>query len=262
MKSKREVSKDLDTLIQAYEKVEGENLIFKEALEFLSQQKKNIEKAEPRVSIEVKQITLEKLKVFGSGIEDWDAVINRVLDLVPRQASISEEDPVRGEKGAQLAIIAFTDFDCMHCKLALPTIERLLMEYKGKVRFVFKNFPRTLKHPDAALAHEAALCAKEQGKFWEYHDLLFANQKQLKKGNLIKLAKEAGLDAGRFKFCLESGINTSKVFQDVKEGFDLGVRRVPTFFVGSKRLEGNVAYEEFKAAIEEELGKLQKQAID
>ncbi len=254
MKSKQ-VSKDLDTLIQAYEKVESKNPIFKEALQFLAEQKRNLEKSEPRVSVELKQATLEKLKVFGSGVEDWDEIINRVLELVPKQASVSDEDPILGEKSAPVTIIEFTDFDCIYCKLVLPTIERVLDDYRGKVRFVFKNFPRTLKHPDAVLAHEAALCAKEQGKFWEYHDALFAHQKQLKKSTLVKLAKELGLDAARFKICLDAGVNTSKVFQDVKEGFDLGVRRVPTFFIGSKKVEGNAGYEEFKAAIEEELSR-------
>lgn len=256
MKPKREVSKDLETLIQAYQKVESENPIFKEALHFLAEHKKNLEKSEPLVSIEIRESTLEKLKVFGSGVKDWDAVLNRILELVPRQAPVSEEDPVKGAANAPVTILEFTDFDCVYCKLVLPAIEDVLEAYEGKVRLVFKNFPRTLKHPDATKAHEAVLCASEQGKFWEYHDALFKRQKKLKHEMLMKIAIEVGLDVERFKICFEAGINTSKIFQDMKEGFEMGVRRVPTFFINGRKLEGNATFSEFKEIIEEELRKV------
>lgn len=250
------LKKELETLIQTYKKVEDENPIFKEALHFLEEHKKNLEKSEPRVSIEVKESTLEKLKVFGSGVKDWDAVLNRVLELVPKQAPVSGEDPIKGAANAPVTILEFTDFDCVQCKLVLPAIEDVLEAYRGKVRLVLKNFPRTLKHPDTTKAHEAALCAKEQGKFWEYHDALFRHQKKLKRETLVKIAREVRLDVERFKICLEAGINTSKVFQDMKEGFEMGVRRVPTFFINGRKLEGNATFSEFREIIEEKLRKI------
>lgn len=226
---------------------------FEEALKFLIQQKEKFLKPRNFVSIRVRESTLEKYRIFGNPGDDWDVILNKVLNLISINIPITWEDPCIGPPNAPVTIVEFSDFECVRCREVLPALRQVLETYRDRVKLVFKSFPRALKHPAAKMAHEAALCAHEQGKFWEYHDALFENQKNLSRATLRKIAGEVGLDVKRFEVCLEAGINTSKVFQGMKEGFDAGVSRVPTFFINGKKLEGNLSFSEFKKVIEEEL---------
>jgi len=140
-----------------------------------------------------------------------------------------------GEQAAKVVVVEFSDYQCPFCgQFARDTFSKLVDGYvkTGKVRYVLRNFPLSQIHPQAAKASEAAECAGDQDKYWEMHDRLFTHQGALKLDELPGHAESLGLDAGRFKECLESGKYLSKVNADLTEGSRLNVRGTPTFFFG------------------------------
>jgi len=128
----------------------------------------------------------------------------------------------------------------------------VLAEFSGRVRLVFKDFPLA-SHNGAIPAAEAARCAGEQGRFWEYHDLLFVAQPAFARADLLTYAARLGLPAEAFTACLDSGRYREAVKADVAEGRAAGVRATPTFFVNGQRLVGAQPYEAFRDAIQEAL---------
>ncbi|WP_281255467.1 DsbA family protein [Cystobacter ferrugineus] len=169
--------------------------------------------------------------------------------------------PVTGAKNAAVTIVAFSDFECPFCGRVVPTLHQLEQEYKGKIRVAFKNQPLPM-HPNAKPAAEAALAAHEQGKFWEYHDKLFANQRALDRASLEKYAQELGLDVARFKAALDSGKFTAQVTADMAEASRVGVTGTPSFFINGRSLVGAQPIDAFKRVIDEELKKKGTVAAD
>jgi len=125
---------------------------------------------------------------------------------------------------------------------------RILSEFPGKVRLVYKDFPLP-SHPGALPAAEAARCAGEQGRFWEYHDLLFVAQPAFSRTDLQTYAARLGLAADKFAACLDSGRHRAAAKADVAEGQAAGVRATPTFFVNGQRLVGAQPIEVFRDAV-------------
>jgi protein-disulfide isomerase len=121
------------------------------------------------------------------------------------------------------------------------------------VRFVWKDFPLTSIHPHAFKASEAAHCAGDQGKYWEYHDRLFANQQQLQVEALKKHAADAGLDAAEFNACLDSSKHGDRVRSGLQAGSRLGVVSTPSVFINGRLVMGAQPYEAFQAIIDDEL---------
>jgi protein-disulfide isomerase len=192
-------------------------------------------------------------------VKDKKPIFNKALQAMEEQRALllsSKTDPQRpprrGGEDAKVTIIEFMDFECPPCKKATKTIGEILKTHGEKVRLVFRNYPRVEKHPLAVKAAEAALCAHEQGKFWEYYELLFENQKNLDVGNLIKLAESLGLEMQAFQSCLISGEKARRVIEDLELGRELGVNRVPTFFINGIKIEGNKPIEEFHKIIQRE----------
>jgi protein-disulfide isomerase len=120
-----------------------------------------------------------------------------------------------------------------------PTLKQLVGRYPDRVRWVFRDFPIPSLHPDAPLAHEAARCAGEQGKFWPYHDLLFERATDASVMTLKRFAAEVGADRGAFDQCLESRKHRVAVNADIEAGTRAGVTVTPTFFVNGAVLVGN-----------------------
>ena len=112
--------------------------------------------------------------------------------------------PSKGPENAPVTIVEFSDFQCPFCSKAKVTVDEVMKGYGDKVRLVFRHFPLSF-HQDAPKAAEAAACANDQKKFWEYHDKLFANQGALEVDDLKKHAADLGLDTARFNECLDSG---------------------------------------------------------
>ncbi len=169
-----------------------------------------------------------------------------------------DDDPKLGNADAKVSIIEFSDFECPSCgSFVRETFDDLKREYidTGKVSFVFKNFPITNTHKNAMMAALASECADEQGKFWEYHDMLFRSQKSLEKKDLKEYAADLDLDTDMFNTCLDSEKYKDEVSNDMEEGTGLGVRGTPTFFINGRALSGALPIEEFENVINEELSK-------
>lgn len=167
---------------------------------------------------------------------------------------VSETDPFKGPIDSKVVFVEFSDFQCPACGAAFPTIKRLSDEYSDRVKFVYKDFPLSTIHPFAQKAAEAAQCALEQLKFWEYHDTLFANQEKLTVTDLKQYAVTLGLDSAQFNECLDSAKYSSRVSEDFAAGQKVGVNGTPTFFINGVKYS-NMAYEQFKQILDAELAK-------
>ena len=160
----------------------------------------------------------------------------------------------KGNPKAAVTIIEWSDFQCPFCSRVGPTLKRIQDEYGDNVRIAFKHNPLPF-HSDAPLASKAALAAGEQGKFWEMHDKLFANQQGLKKENILGYAREIGIDMGRFEKDLDNPKYQQMIDADMKEGSANGAGGTPTFFINGRQLVGAQPYEAFKTVIDEEMKK-------
>src|SRR5581483_4391736 len=166
----------------------------------------------------------------------------------------AEGNPAIGPENAPVTMIEFGDFQCPFCKrFHDETLSPLLKKYEGKIRFVYRDFPISSIHPFAQGAAEAAECAYEQKKFWEYHDLLFQKQPQLAKDDLLTYAKQLNLDMKAFQACIDSGKYAQEVQSDYQTGLQLGVNGTPTFYINGRRLIGAMPTEAFTALIDAEL---------
>ncbi len=181
---------------------------------------------------------------------------NVAIALEPPKVDVSvDDDPILGDKNAVVTIIEFSDFECPYCRRVQPTLKRLLKEYEGQVRLVFRDFPLSF-HKNAQKAAEAAQCAGDQDKFWPYHDKLF-EQTALAPDDLKKYAGEIDLDMDQFTACLDSGKYTQEVANDMKDGQAVGVSSTPSFFVNGQPLSGAVPYERFQELVEAALAQNQ-----
>jgi protein-disulfide isomerase len=160
--------------------------------------------------------------------------------------------PVKGPNNAKVTVVLFSDFQCPFCSRAVPVLKEIEDGYKGKVKIAFKQLPLPF-HDKAHLAAEAALAANEQGKFWPYHDKLFANQQALDRASLEKYAEELGLNMSKFKAALDSGKFKDKVDSDAKEGAAVGATGTPTFFINGTKVVGAQPFDAFKTVIDTEL---------
>lgn len=199
---------------------------------------------------------------FVSGNTAAEQPTNEPLPSINEQQPLiiqvsADDDPVKGKKNAPVTIIEFSDFQCPFCgrffAQALPLIEESYIK-TGKVKLVYRDFPLSF-HQYAQKAAEAAECADEQGKFWEYHDKIFENQNALDTSSLKQYAKDLGLDATKFNSCLDSGKMASEVQKDFKDGASYGVSGTPTFFINGVEVVGAQPYNIFEQIIEQELNK-------
>jgi len=165
----------------------------------------------------------------------------------------ADSDPWIGGENAEVEIVEFSDFECSFCSRAVSTVKQILSEYGDRVRIVYRDFPLGF-HANAQKAAEAAECADEQGRFWEYHDKLFENQRSLGVANLKRYASELGLDTPAFDECLDSNAMADEVKADFADGQAAGVSGTPTFFVNGNIVVGAQPFEAFKQIIDQELG--------
>ncbi len=162
--------------------------------------------------------------------------------------------PSRGAADAPVTLVAFSDFECPFCARVVPTLKALETEYGGKLRVAFKHQPLA-QHPNARTAALAAMAAHEQGRFWEFHDVLFANQRKLDRASLEDYARQVGLDVGRFKAALDSRQHDAHVSADMAEALRVGATGTPTFFINGRPVVGARPIDHFRRIIDEELWK-------
>jgi protein-disulfide isomerase len=162
--------------------------------------------------------------------------------------------PVRGSKTAPVEVIEFSDFQCPFCQRANPTVEQVVRTYGDRIKFVYRHYPLP-NHPNARPAAEAAACAEAQGKFWEYHDRLFANPTKLSDADLKQHAVAIGLDASQFNTCVDTHQTKAGVDTDIKAADAAGVSGTPAFFINGRSVEGAQPFEVLKSVIDEELAR-------
>jgi protein-disulfide isomerase len=167
-----------------------------------------------------------------------------------------DEGPFKGSEAAPVTIVEFSDFHCPFRKWVLPTLTHIESQYSDKMKLVFRDYPIDQLHPGSREAHEADRCANAQGKFWAYHDALFANAPKASPEQLKSYAQEVGLDVPAFEQCLNSGTYQATVQREVEEGTRLGVTGTPTFFVNGRLLVGAQPLAAFVSVIEEELARV------
>lgn len=186
--------------------------------------------------------TLDELRAHDAEFVDFYTKLPVVApDTVTDAAS-----PAKGNADAGITIVEFSDFECPACRHAFADL-REIARTEPDVRIVFRNYPldpscnpsvsRAL-HPDACLAAAAAECAHRAGRFWEYHDVLFENQKTLDRASLLRYARELGLDVDGFRTCLDDPATMALIREDIEAGDRLGVASTPTLFINGRRLEG------------------------
>ncbi len=178
----------------------------------------------------------------------------KILLEPPREKIEIAGAPTKGPANAPVTIVEFSDFECPFCSRVVPTIKKIEETYGDKVRIAFRQFPLAM-HPNAKKAAEAALCANDQGTFWEMHDALFANQKELQVGQLKTRAGQLGLDQGKFDQCLDTAKFATKVDEDLAAGTAVGVTGTPAMFVNGRLVSGAVPFEELAKVIDDELSR-------
>src|SRR5215470_3134239 len=167
------------------------------------------------------------------------------------QVSVGSTPP-KGNPKAPVTIIEFSDYQCPFCKRVEPTVQEVLKTYgPDKVRFVYRNFPLPM-HEAARPAAEAAACAADQGKFWEYHEKLMAAT-DLTPANLKTMAGQVGIDEKKFEECVTAQKFKDAVDKDIQAGEEAGVSGTPAFFINGRMIDGAQPLEKFKEIIDEEL---------
>lgn len=160
--------------------------------------------------------------------------------------------PVIGPNSAPVKIVEWSDFQCPFCGRARPTLTQIEKEYGDKVQIAFKHMPLSM-HTKARPAHMAAEAARRQGKFWEMHDLIFADQRSMSEEKYLEYAKQIGLDVDQFKKDMASPEVAKQIDADYAQATQLGVTGTPAFFVNGRFLSGAQPFASFKALIDQEL---------
>ena len=218
-------------------------------------------------------VTQEELKAIISEIEiktiPTQQTQIQTQPTAPQIFQVSlDDDPVKGNPNAPVTVVEFSDFQCPFCsrffQQTLPLIEKNYID-TGKIKFVYKDLPLDSLHPNARAAHIAAECADEQGKFWEYHDVLFEKQSQWSslasselENTFTEFATDMGLQAASFESCMQSPNIADEVNKDTLEAASYGATGTPTFFIGNEKdgfikLVGAQPYAVFQRVIDNQL---------
>lgn len=164
-----------------------------------------------------------------------------------------DEAFTQGPTDAPVTIVEFSDFHCPFSRKAVSTMRQVMEKYTNQVKWVYRDFPIPTLHPQAPKAAEAARCAGEQGRFWEYHDLLFDSKSQTATADFKRLPEALKLESKTFAECLDTGRYQAAVQSDIQEGTRLGVSGTPTFYINGRVLVGAQPLAAFEKIIESEL---------
>lgn len=195
-------------------------------------------------------------KVFVDELRSQAQIVDRLQPPpIVRVEVASDGAPARGATVASVTVIEFSDYHCPYCKQVESTLRQIEERYRGKVKLVYRDFPLLSLHSQAFRAAEASRCAQDQGKFWEYHDVLFEQAPKASEGDLNRYAEEIGLDRSKFASCLFQNLHHEEVQRDLDEGVRLGVEGTPAFFINGRFLNGAQPLEKFVQMIDEELAR-------
>tara|TARA_Y100000310_G_scaffold345665_1_gene467991 strand:- start:41613 stop:42404 length:792 start_codon:yes stop_codon:yes gene_type:complete len=200
------------------------------------------------ISIVVIAILFFVIRFFSNGS---DGTTGSTINV-----NIETSEKVKGDPNAPVTIVEYSDFECQFCQRfyqqTLPQIEQQYIS-TGKVKLIYKHFPLSNIHFSAQSAAEASECANEQGKFWEYHDILFDNSPRLSKSNLNQYATQIGLNVDQFTECLDSRKYREIISQDTREGSSNGISGTPGFLINGQLISGAQPFSVFQQLIEKGL---------
>jgi protein-disulfide isomerase len=169
---------------------------------------------------------------------------------------VTKSDHIRGPLNAPVTLLEYGDYECPHCGMAFPIVNRVLQHFGPRLRFVFRHFPLTQVHPNAEHAAEAAEFAGAHKRFWEMHDGIYLNQAMLGMPLLVSLATSLGLSKERLVRAIADHEYAEKIQLDFLGGVRSGVNGTPTFFIGNQRHDGDFEFDTLVAAIEARLVKV------
>ncbi len=196
----------------------------------------------------------QQRKTFVASLEQSAKVQRLLEEPEPIRVTVKAEGAfAKGPKDAPVTIVEFSDFQCPFCRNVVATVKEVMHQYPTAVRWAFRDYPIASLHPKAPKAAEAARCAGEQGRFWDYHDLLFDSQAQATPEDFKRFADQLKLDPKSFASCLDTGKQQAAVQSDVEEAARLGITGTPTFFINGRMLVGAQPLETFRKIIEAEL---------
>jgi len=197
-------------------------------------------------------LDLRRAKARAAYVKDLRTQATLQIVLAPPVADVDITDAeVHGSKDAPVTLLEFADYECPYCQKANPLLVKLKEEYGDKLTIAYKDFPLPM-HKRAQKASEAGRCAGEQGKFWEYHDLLYATH-QLDINDLKKHAQTLKLDEAKFNQCLDSGAEAETVKKNLEEAKSLGLSGTPSFFANHHFFSGAVEYSTLREMVEQQL---------
>ena len=197
-----------------------------------------------------------KARAWASYIGPRMEAANWRFALTPPRADLEATRLVRGKVDAPVTIMTFSDYQCPYCIRSEPTLAQVLERYPDDVRLVHRHFPLDSIHPQARPASEAAMCADEQGKFWEFHDAIFARGGRLEAGSYAEIGRELGLDLEALGTCMGERRYQDFVQADLEAGEAAGVTGTPAFFVNGIALRGARDADEISRVVDAELARI------
>jgi protein-disulfide isomerase len=220
-----------------------------------NQLNQSFDEIKPQIQKALKALKTQKARQdYADSLRSKSEVV--VLLRTPKVEVGYDSARLRGDPNAPVTIVEFSDFQCPYCKQAQATLKDLLAKYNGRVKLAFRDFPMRAIHARAQTAAEASRCAEEQGKFWEYHDALFADQSKLDAAGLASTARSLGLDEKSFQSCQASGKFKAQIDTDLQDGSKAGVEGTPGFFVNGVFINGSQPQAEFEKIIDSALASI------
>ena len=249
--------KDRDTLLK--EEVESRASVTDEEVQKYYDEHKDrfrnlpFEKVSPAVKRQLlAQKQVAAMQEYTKSLRD---AIGFESTLEPPRFEITAPGQTKGPADAPITLVEFSDYECPFCKASEAVVAQVLERYPTQLKFVFLNYPLPT-HAKARPAAEAAICAAEQGKFWEFHDKLFEKAPQIAPEQLAAIATEAGLDAAKLQECITAKTNSARIDTDLAAGKAAGVTGTPAFYVNGVPISGGRTVDEFAKAIDAELARL------
>lgn len=224
---------------------------------FYEQRKQQLNKPKEELADQIRNhLSNQKSRgLRGQLLRDLRAKYEVETFFGPMRVEVAEADaPGYGPDDAAVTLVEFSDFQCPYCNRLVPVIEQVKEEYGDRVRIEFRQFPLERIHPAARVAAEASLCADDEGKFWELHDAMFADFRNLSRDNIVAMGEEIGLGES-FVACVDEGRHADRVSADLAAGREAGVSGTPAMFINGRFLSGAVPFERVAAIIDEELAR-------
>lgn len=196
------------------------------------------------------------VRLIDQGFTDSEvseSLAKRYRPITPKKIDVSDA-PVKGNPNGRITLVEFADYECPHCKRFQPVLRQILDEFPNDVKLYFKHYPLP-QHTNARLAAEGAVAAQKQGKFWQYQDKLWEHQDDLGPAEIEKVAKESGLDLGKFRKDIASDPVKAKVTKDHDEGANIGLQATPTLYIDGREYTDGRDADSLREWIKDELGK-------